>query len=91
VCQAGTTAITRSGGPEELEMPPRQLGTPRILIGFGAFLIVCGYCGYLPVLVWKTVTPPTVVVLRPSVAKTYIQCSDQARSTMMAPISADLM
>jgi anti-sigma regulatory factor (Ser/Thr protein kinase) len=40
---------------------------------------------------WKTVTPPTVVVFRPILPKTYIQCSDQARSTTRAPTWADLM
>ena len=50
---------------------------------------VSGIAGQ-PYWVWKTVTPPTVVVFRPSLPKTYIQRSDQDRSTMMAPMWADL-
>jgi hypothetical protein len=43
-----------------------------------------------PETTWKTVTPPTVVVFMPSLPNTYIHCSDQARSTTMAPMCADL-
>jgi hypothetical protein len=86
------------GAPEARFFERRYAGARRITLHVGQapyyillapLAIAVSYAGGRD-LGRYTVTPPTVVPRMPSLPKTYIHLSDQARSTMMAPMCACL-